>query len=142
MVDANSVTSRVPGLVKRFIRAVECRFDCFLAGVYRSYTDTDSAAYLTVVYRSFDVLHRQANSFGITYRFSLIGFWQEHDEFLSAKACDQIVRTTVLVQRLGHTDKHPASDTVAMGIVYLFEVVDVDHQHGVTIEDHEKMYGR
>ena len=53
--------------------------------------------------------------------------WKDHDELLTAVACDDIRRTTGDFDHLGNVADDRVSGRMTVGIVHLLEVVDVGH---------------
>ena len=54
---------------------------------------------------------------------------QDHRELFAAEARHRVHRPDAVVQRLRHRLQHQVAGRVAVGVVDLLEVIDVDHQH-------------
>ena len=55
---------------------------------------------------------------------------QQHDELLAAVARDDVHRALLPLEQAGELLEHPVAHQVAVGVVDLLEVVDVDHHAG------------
>ena len=58
------------------------------------------------------------------------GAWQCDHEFFAAIAGHQVFGPGRLAQDVAHVPEHSVADLVAMGVVHLLEMVDVDEKYG------------
>src|SRR3954471_17133972 len=73
---------------------------------------------------------RVADALGGVTRSLAAGLGQDHDELLAAVATDHVDLADLIADPVGDLHHHRVAHLVAVGIVDLFEQVEVEHQDG------------
>ncbi len=115
-------------LVHALVGAVEAFFGGFFgAGEYAADGDGDGDGFALVLEAAF--FDEAAAAFGDAGEHVFGDVGQDDDEFFAAPTSHEVEGAQAVVEGLGDHAEHVVADGVAVGVVDVFEVVDVDKQH-------------